>query len=81
MTDLLVPARFCGPPISGNGGWTAGAMAELVHVSAGDGAELRDPPPHVLAVRVEAPSLGDRVEHPEVRRGGGARSHGPDAGG
>ena len=31
MTDLLVPARFCGPPSSGNGGWTAGAMAELVH--------------------------------------------------
>ena len=31
MTDLLVPARFCGPPISGNGGWTSGAMAELVH--------------------------------------------------
>ena len=30
MTDLLVPARFCGPPISGNGGWTSGAMAELV---------------------------------------------------
>ena len=26
-----MPARFCGPPVSGNGGWTAGAMAELVH--------------------------------------------------
>jgi hypothetical protein len=31
MNDLVVPARFCGPPISGNGGWTSGAMAELVH--------------------------------------------------
>ena len=31
MSDLLVPARFCGPPSSGNGGWTCGAMAELVH--------------------------------------------------
>jgi hypothetical protein len=31
MTDLLVPARFCGPPASGNGGWTCGAMAQVVH--------------------------------------------------
>lgn len=32
MTDhpLLVPRRFCGPPSSGNGGWTAGALAALV---------------------------------------------------
>jgi hypothetical protein len=27
MTDLIVPARFCGPPSSGNGGWSAGAIA------------------------------------------------------
>ena len=44
MTDLLVPSRFCGPPASGNGGWTAGALAgqlglEAVRVS------LRMPPP------------------------------------
>jgi hypothetical protein len=53
MTDLLVPARFCGPPSSGNGGWTAGAMAELVHGHPSDHAEpwpaitvtLRRPPP------------------------------------
>jgi hypothetical protein len=31
VSDLLVPARFCGPPVSGNGGWTAGAMAQLLH--------------------------------------------------
>jgi hypothetical protein len=29
MTDLIVPARFCGPPSSGNGGWSAGAIAAL----------------------------------------------------
>ena len=29
-TELVVPGRFCGPPDSGNGGWTAGAVAELV---------------------------------------------------
>src|SRR4051812_43579312 len=27
MPDLIVPRRFCGPPSSGNGGWTAGALA------------------------------------------------------
>ena len=48
MGELLVPRRFCGPPSTGNGGWTAGAMAELV-----EGGEpwpsitvsLRRPPP------------------------------------
>ncbi len=27
LSDVLVPARFCGPPSSGNGGWSAGAIA------------------------------------------------------
>jgi len=26
---LVVPSRFCGPPRSGNGGWSAGALADL----------------------------------------------------
>ncbi|WP_426242277.1 hypothetical protein [Nocardioides sp. LHG3406-4] len=30
MTELIVPTRYCGPPSSGNGGWTAGALAALV---------------------------------------------------
>lgn len=33
-TTLLVPARFCGPPGSGNGGWTAGSLAALVPAAA-----------------------------------------------
>lgn len=50
--DLTVPARFCGPPRSGNGGWTAGALAGLRAQAVG--AEplgtpvtvtLRTPPP------------------------------------
>ena len=53
MSDLLVPARFCGPPSSGNGGWTSGAMAELVHEHPHDHGQpwpaitvtLRRPPP------------------------------------
>jgi hypothetical protein len=48
LPDLMVPRRFCGPPSSGNGGWTAGALAALVE----DGepwpaiaVSLRKPPP------------------------------------
>ena len=54
MSELIVPRRFCGPPDSGNGGWTAGALATL---DSGDGQDprpdswpaievsLRQPPP------------------------------------
>src|SRR5690349_2561454 len=28
MTDLIIPCRFCGPPSSGNGGYSSGAIAE-----------------------------------------------------
>jgi hypothetical protein len=28
-STLVVPSRFCGPPRSGNGGWSAGALADL----------------------------------------------------
>ncbi len=54
MTELIVPRRFCGPPSSGNGGWTAGALAALVdHESPDNRADawpaievsLRQPPP------------------------------------
>lgn len=52
--DLTVPARHCGPPTSGNGGWTAGALAALIdHNCPEDRAKswptievtLRQPPP------------------------------------
>lgn len=51
---LIVPRRFCGPPSSGNGGWTAGALAALVEpATSGSSARawpairvsLRKPPP------------------------------------
>jgi hypothetical protein len=52
MTEIVVPRRFCGPPSSGNGGWSAGALAALT-VEHADHAEpwpaitvsLRRPPP------------------------------------
>ena len=52
--ELLVPHRFCGPPSSGNGGWTAGALAALVPHECPDNrarswptirVALRQPPP------------------------------------
>ncbi len=54
MTDLIVPRRFCGPPDSGNGGWTAGALATLDGADSPDDrstswpaieVSLRQPPP------------------------------------
>jgi len=54
MSELLVPRRFCGPTSSGNGGWTAGALAALLdHDGPDDHAAawptvrvtLRRPPP------------------------------------
>lgn len=45
VTSVTVPARFCGPPTSGNGGYTAGLLAGQL---GGDGAvevTLRRPPP------------------------------------
>jgi hypothetical protein len=65
VTELIVPRRFCGPPDSGNGGWTAGALAALDdadaprdHCSSWPAIEvsLRQPPPldTPLEVTVEA---------------------------
>lgn len=45
MTELLVPSRFCGPPSSGNGGWTAGALAALTPGGSTVSVSLRRPPP------------------------------------
>jgi hypothetical protein len=53
VTELIVPRRFCGPPDSGNGGWTAGALATTLACEPGDHTagwpaievSLRQPPP------------------------------------
>ncbi|ANH37135.1 hypothetical protein I601_0685 [Nocardioides dokdonensis FR1436] len=43
---LLVPARFNGPAGSGNGGWSAGALASYVDADGGPvEVTLRQPPP------------------------------------
>lgn len=75
LTSLVVPSRFCGPPSSGNGGWTAGALAALVEHAPDDHARswpavrvaLRQPPPldSRMQVRttdgVTVATLGDTV--------------------
>jgi hypothetical protein len=53
VTALIVPRRFCGPPDSGNGGWTAGALATTLACEPSDHTDgwpaievsLRQPPP------------------------------------
>ncbi|GLY03520.1 MULTISPECIES: hypothetical protein [Actinoplanes] len=63
---MRIPARFNGPPGSGNGGWCAGAFA--VAAGAGPGGPpyqvtLRVPPPldTVLELRDSAVYAGDRL--------------------
>jgi hypothetical protein len=54
VRELIVPSRFRGPRSSGNGGWTAGALAALVDHDVPDdhaarwptiAVSLRQPPP------------------------------------
>ena len=51
LATLSIDRRFCGPPGSGNGGYTAGRLAALI----GDPAEitLRRPPPLETEMSVE----------------------------
>ncbi|GAA4700085.1 hypothetical protein [Nocardioides conyzicola] len=44
MPDLLVTRRFCGPPSSGNGGYTAGALASQVDAAVVSVSLLAPPP-------------------------------------
>ncbi|MSW70000.1 MAG: hypothetical protein F2829_08090 [Actinobacteria bacterium] len=62
VSELIVPRRFCGPPDSGNGGWTAGALAALDDTDAPDDhaghwpaieVSLRRPPPLDTPLHVE----------------------------
>lgn len=43
-TELIVPHRFRGPARSGNGGWTAGALAQTLGVVGAVRVTLRRPP-------------------------------------
>lgn len=45
MATLRIPARFNGPPESGNGGWTAGLVATLLPGAPAVTVRLQSPPP------------------------------------
>lgn len=51
MTEVVIHHRFCGPPTSGNGGYTSGILAGLL----GGPAEvtLRQPPPLDKSLQLE----------------------------
>jgi hypothetical protein len=63
MTTLTVPARFNGPPDSGNGGWTCGLVAEAASVSGLEGptVSLKAPPPLEVAMVLEPDEEGLRL--------------------
>lgn len=69
--SLTVPARFCGPPRSGNGGWTAGALAALVPGRTGGAGTvevtLRRPPPLDTEIPVTVNPDGLACEVAEAR--------------
>jgi hypothetical protein len=60
VTHLVIPRRFNGPASSGNGGWTAGALAELSGLAEPVTVQLRLPPP--LETPLELVSIGETVE-------------------
>jgi len=61
---LCIPARFNGPPGTGNGGYTCGRLAALLEAPVA-AVTLRSPPP--LETDMEADVSADRVE---LRAGG-----------
>ena len=62
LPDLTVPRRFCGPPSSGNGGWTAGALAAYVDGPA-VAVSLLAPPPLDSPMAVTAEGAGVVATH------------------
>ncbi|UUW91857.1 hypothetical protein [Pimelobacter simplex] len=66
LPPLIVPHRFNGPPRSGNGGWTAGALAATLPAQALGTAvtvTLRQPPPLDVPLPVEPTAAGVLVTH------------------
>jgi hypothetical protein len=61
---IEIPRQFCGPPDSGNGGWTCGTLAGFVD---GDAVvTLRSPPPLDTPLAVEERDDGVHLVHGEV---------------
>ena len=64
-SELVVPRRFRGPTSSGNGGWSAGALAHLLDTAHGSAVTvtLRRPPPLETPMDVAAAGVGLVATH------------------
>jgi hypothetical protein len=64
-SDLVIPTRFRGPTSSGNGGWSAGALAHRLDPSHGSAVTvtLRRPPPLETPLDVIADGVGLVASH------------------
>ncbi|WP_193315002.1 hypothetical protein [Georgenia thermotolerans] len=62
-SPFVVPARFCGPPASGNGGWVSGHAARLLAAPGGPAVRVRllSPPPLDTAMEVRRDDGGIEV--------------------
>lgn len=60
MPELVIPARFNGPPRSGNGGWVSGRLASLTGAGRGEAVRvvLRSPPPLDVRIRLQTDDGG-----------------------
>ena len=66
LPPLIVPHRFNGPPRSGNGGWTAGALAAALPAQGLGTAvtvTLRQPPPLDVPLPLEPTAAGVLATH------------------
>ncbi len=65
MTSFTVPNRFCGPPDSGNGGYTCGMVARELAADGATAVEctLRTPVPLNVELRVERTEKGAVLKH------------------
>src|SRR4051794_31035726 len=57
MTSVVISKRFCGPPTTGNGGYTCGLVAQAMHVPAD--VTIRRPIPMEKELAIH--ELGDLV--------------------
>lgn len=82
LPDLVVPHRYCGPPVSGNGGWTAGALASLLADATTDPVgpvtvTLRTPPPLDVPMAVTLVEEADGPVVTATAGGGPVATAGP----
>ena len=59
--EITIPKRFCGPPTSGNGGYSCGRLAAFVGTAAE--ITLRGPPPLDTPLRIEKTDGAAKLLH------------------